>query len=231
MRRRSALWAVLILIAAATAVVAAVGALLKQEPGYYSAAGVDDADDPRVADAVLTKYGDLKNDIRSKPEWGTEFTAAELNALLRDKVTDGGVLAGFLPPGVSGPRVAVEGDRLKLAARYGDGLWSTVASVELRAWLVSTEVNTVAVELSGLWLGNLAFGNQWLLDWVTETAHERNVDVTWYRHDGHPVGLFRFYADQPYPVVQIRTVKIAGGAVSVAGRLTPEAGQLPPPKP
>jgi hypothetical protein len=32
-------------------------------------------------------------------------------------------------------------------------------------------------------------------------------------------------------VVQIRTVKIADGGVSVAGRLTPEAGQLQPAKP
>jgi hypothetical protein len=231
MRRQSAFQAVLILIAAVAGVAAGVGYLVKQEPVYYAAAGVDDADDPRVADAVLTKYGDLKNDIRLKPEWGVEFTAAELNALLRDKATDGGILGGFLPPGVSGPRVAVEGDRLKLAARYGDGFWSSVVSVELRAWLVSTEVNTVAVELAGMWLGGLPFGTQWLLDWVTEAAHERNIDVTWYRHNGHPVGLFRFYADQPYPVVQIRTVKIADGGVSVAGRLTPEAGQLQPAKP
>ena len=223
MRRRSALLAVLILIVATVGVVVGVGLLVKQEPAFYAAAGTDASDDPQVADQVLTKYGDLKNDIRSKAEWGAELTASELNALLRDKVTDRGILAGFLPPGVSAPRVAVDGDRLKLAARYGDGFWSSVVSIEMRAWLVSKKVNTVAVELSGMWLGGLPFGTQWLLDWVSEAAREQNIDVTWYRHDGKPVGLFRFYADQPYPSTQIRTVKITDGAVTVAGRATQNA--------
>lgn len=229
MRRRSAVLAVLILFLAVAGVVAGIGYLMKQEPAFYVVAGTDVSDDPQVADQVLTKYGDLKNDIRSKSEWGAELTAAELNALLRDKVTDRGILAGFLPPGVTAPRVAVEGDRLRLAVRYGDGFWSSVVSIEVRAWLVSKKVNTVAVELSGMWLGGLPFGTQWVLDWVSEAAREQNIDVTWYRHDGKPVGLFRFYADQPYPTTQIRTVKIANGSVTIAGRATQTAD--PPARP
>jgi len=199
--------------------------LLKQTPEFYRVAPTVDSEATLGSD-VLTRFGDLRNDILSQPDWGSSFTAEELNAFLRDHMDDREGLAGLLLGGMKSPRVAIEGDRLKFAARvhWGDSeTFSTILSVELKVWLVSREVNTLAVELVGAWAGglpitSLPFGPQTQLDSITENARQSNIAVTWYRHDGNLVGLFRFYADQPQPLVQIRTTKISEGRLTIAGR-------------
>ena len=219
MRRRSLLLTLLILVAAVGTAGGVLAALLKHEPAFYLAAeGAASADDPVVCQRFVTRFGDLKNDIRSKPEWGATFTAAELNAFFRQTLCRDGGIPGVLPDGLTDPRVMIDGDRVRLAARYGSGAWSSVVSVEFRAWLVKNETNTVALELVGLWAGGLSLGTQSLLDTITETARDSNVVVTWYRHDGHQVGVFRFYADQARPTTLIRRFKIEDGKVAVTGR-------------
>jgi hypothetical protein len=227
-RRRSLILTVLILVAAVVLVAGLLGYLVKVEPDFYAAAGAGSGEDEAQAAAVMTRYGDLRNDIRSKPEWGAEFTAAELNAFVRANLSDEGWLADFLPENLHAPRVAIDGDRVKLAARYkynGSDLLSTVLSIELRVWLVSAgnppdreKLNTVAVEIRGVKAGALPVGPESMLDRIAEKARESNIKVDWYRHDGHTVGLFRFYADQTHPATQIRTVKVADGTITVAGR-------------
>lgn len=225
MGRRS-FWIKLIIVVGTVGLVLGVLAfLLKQTPDFYSAAMPADGD-AHLGSDVLTRFGDLRNDILSQPEWGSSFTADELNAFLRDHLDDKEGLAGLLLNGLKSPRVAIDGDRLKIAARYqwGDSeTWSTILSVELRVWLVSRELNTLAVELIGAWAGHLPitalpFGPQSRLDAITETARQSNINASWYRHNGNLVGLFRFYADHPQPVVQIRTAKISDGRLTIAGR-------------
>jgi hypothetical protein len=222
-RRRSLFLALLLVALTAAGVLGGLAVLLKQVPDYYTAASDETADDEKVAGEVLTRIGDLKNDIRSREEWGASFTAAELNAFLRQNLTEGDWMAGLLPGHLHDPRVAIDGDRVKFAARYGEGFWSSVVSIELRAWLVDQKVNTLAVELVAVRAGAVPFGSQSLLDFISESARDSNVDVTWYRHDGHAVGLFRFYADQRRPATHIQTVKVADGAVTVAGHSTVES--------
>ena len=53
---------------------------------------------------------------------------------------------------------------------------------------------------------------------MAEAARSWNVEVTWYRHKSNPVGLFRFYANQPRPSSQIVTLEVKDGRFSVAGR-------------
>jgi hypothetical protein len=224
-RRRRVLLALLIVALAAAAVVGVLGMLLKQEPAYYAADPGDEFSDSLVASRVLTRFGDLMNDVRLKPEWSGSFTASELNAFLRENLQEDGWLARVMPPELHDPRVAIEGDRVKVAGRVGDGFWSTVVSAELRVWLVKDEINTVAVELVHMRAGALPVELQWFrgLDAIGEAVRDRNVDVSWYRHDGHLVGVFRLYADQPRPPTQLRTVKVADGRVAVAGRKLGEA--------
>jgi hypothetical protein len=225
-RRRRVLLAALIVLLAFAAVVGGLGLLVKQEPAFYAVGSpADEIEDDYVASRVLTRFGDLKNDIRSRSDWAASFSAGELNAFLRQNLDDGGLLAKLLPAGSHSPRVAIDGDLIKIAVRYGEEFWSSVVSVELRVWLVKDEVNTVAVELVGVRSGALPIEPQWLvsLDAIAEKAQDSNVDVTWYRHDGHLVGLFRFYADQPRPTTQIRTVKVADGRVTLAGRTVTDA--------
>jgi hypothetical protein len=222
MRRRSLFLTLLILAAAAGGLGGGLALLLKHEPAFYA----DRADhpDPTLGPRVLTRFGELKNDIRSKDEWGATFTAEELDAFCRETLGRGGSFAGILPDGLTDPRVSVAGDRVRVAARYGAGTWSTVLSVELRPWLVKGETNTIALELVGLWAGGLPLGTQSMLDTITETARSSNLTATWYRYDGHPVGIFHLYADQPRPTTQISRLAVRDGQLTVAGRSLPDAG-------
>ena len=140
----------MIVVLAGVAVVGVLTLLVKQEPGYYTADAGDEIANAQVASEVLTRFGDLMNDVRLKSEWNGSFTASELNAFLRENLQEDGWLARVLPPELHAPRVAIDGDRVKVAGRVGDGFWSTVVSAELRVWLVKDEVNTVAVELVGM---------------------------------------------------------------------------------
>lgn len=221
-RRRRFILALLLVVLAVTGVVVGLTTAIRQEPEFYAATGVPAPDDELVAAAVLMRYGDLQNDMLSRAEWGASFTDAEINAWLRQHLDDKQGFADALPQGLSGVRVAIDGDQLKVAARYEDdldlfGWFGTVGSVELKVWLTQ-DVNTVAVQLCDVKAGALSIGARRWLEKITELARERNIDVTWYRHEGQPVGLFKFYANQARPTTQIRTVQVANGKISVGGR-------------
>ena len=129
-----------------------------------------------------------------------------------------GGLCSSLPEGFHSPRVAINGDRLRLGFRYRDGFWSTVVWVELKIWLVKDETNLIAMEVSELCAGGLPFGSQSILDAISESVRSSNVEVTWYRNRGKPVGLFRLYADQPRPAAQVFKLKVEDGKIDVAGK-------------
>ncbi|MCZ2343653.1 MAG: hypothetical protein LC104_17945 [Bacteroidales bacterium] len=218
MRRRNAILTILLLLITTGAVLGSLTALLKSDPEFYTATNGTVDDDTITATAVVTRFGDLKNDIRSKPEWGATFTAEELNAFLREHLCTDGGLESFLPQGLHSPRVAITGDQIQIAARYGEGFWSTVLSVEARVWLVKGEANVVALELLGVRAGWLPLGSQSILDRITEAARDSNIAVSWYRHEGNPVGMCRFYADQTHPTTQIALFRAADGKLTVKGR-------------
>lgn len=218
MRRRNAILTFLLLLATLSAVGGALTALLKTDPDFYTATDHTAPDDTVAATAVVTRFGDLKNDIRSKPEWGATFTAEELNAFLREHLSTDGGLESFLPQGLHSPRVAIDGDRIQVAARYGEGFWSTVLSLEARVWLVKGEANVVALELLGVRAGLLPLGSQSFLDQISEAARDSNIAVSWFRHDGNPVGMCRFYADQAHPTTQIALFRAADGKLTIKGR-------------
>jgi hypothetical protein len=202
-----------------------LGYMLKREPAFYTAAAVPaDYDTRERASRVLTRIQELKNDIRTHGEWGETFTAEDLNCFFAEMMTGGGSFAGVLPKNFHDPRIAIEGDRLKLGLRYGKGLWSTVVSVELRVWLVADEVNLMGMEVCGLHAGRLGISAQSILDAIEDLAREAKIDVTWYRHGRNPVGLFKFFPDQPRPVSQVLTLEVRDGKIIIAGQTITDAG-------
>ena len=228
-RRRSMFLALALLVAILSSALGLLGYLLKAEPAFYmQAAPPADYDTREKASRLLTRVQDLKNDIRTKGDWGETFTTEELNCFFAEMMSANGTFAGMLPKRFHSPRVAIDGDRLKLGFRYGSGFWSTVVSVEFRVWLVAEEVNLMAVEVCDLRLGRLGVGAQSILDAIGETARASNIDVSWYRHNGNPVGLFRFFPDQPRPASQVLTLEVRDGTIVVAGK---SWGDSPAPAP
>ncbi|MBA4189775.1 MAG: hypothetical protein C0467_17460 [Planctomycetaceae bacterium] len=211
--------AVGLIVLLVSGVVGVLVSMLKCEPAFYTdAACPNDYDTREKASRVLTRIQDLKTDIRTKGEWGETFSAEELNCFFAETMTANGSFASLLPEGFSAPRVAVEGDHLKLGFRYGEGFWSAIVWIELRVWLVAEDINVMAVEVCDLRAGRLAVGTQSVLDAIAEAARGSNIDVTWYRHNGNAVGLFRFFPDQVQPASNVLTLETREGKVVVAGR-------------
>lgn len=215
------------MLVAATAAAALAATLLKQQPAFYDAACHEEVTDPAKAALLFTRFTDLQQDIReSKPDWGRGIDADELNAFLRENLERGASLDGTLNRRIRSPRVAIDGDRLTVAARYQAAPFeflecdstTVVVSVEMKIWVVSQRQNTVAVEITRLAAGAVPIGAQRYLDRLAEAARDANVEVTWYRNNGNPVGLFRFYADLSRPTTLIRTAKIADGRLTVGGK-------------
>ncbi len=125
----------------------------------------------------------------------------------------------LLRENISEPRVLFEPGRVRLAFRYGKGLWSTIISIDFGIWLTE-ETNVVALELRGLQAGSLPIGAQLFLDNLTEVAEQNGVQVNWYRlpENGNPVALLRFQGDQRETTVQLQTLKVDQGSVVIRGR-------------
>src|SRR5205807_7493140 len=66
-----------------------------------------------------------------------------------------------------------------------------LVSLSLCAWLTPAETNVLALKLERFDAGLLPCSAQWLLERISETARQHNIDVSWYRHEGHPVALIR----------------------------------------
>src|SRR5262249_48018913 len=128
-----------------------------------------------------------------------------------------GVAEKLLPEGVTGPRVSITADKIRLAVRYGTPPWSAIISIDLRVWLAAKEANVVALELQGLHAGSLPISAQSLLEQIKEVGRVHNIEVTWYRHNGNPVALLRFQSEQR-PAGPLSRLELRPGTLTIAGR-------------
>jgi len=229
-RRRSIVLTLLILLIAVSGLLGGVYLFARRQPDFYREASREDVVDPISAAEIFTRYGDVRNDILNAPEWAASFEADKVNAFLREHFAKGASLEKSLDGKLTDPRVAIDGDKLILAATYQAAPYpnwesdrtTTVVSVELKLWVVPKQPCTVAVEVCAMKAGAIPIGSQRYLDRLGEAARDNNIDVTWYRKDGHPVGLFRFYANQPRPTRFIRAVTVADGRFAISGKNIPE---------
>lgn len=219
MRRKnlvlSVVCAVVILGAAATM----VWALLQHEPGFYRRSIVAAGPERKnLSTAFVGSFWKLYNQIiDGKGEWEVTFTAAQINSYFQEdfiRLGDAAVLQGF---GIADPRVAIEGDRVRLGFRYGHEPFSTIVSFNLRLWLVPKDINVVAVEIESRHGGGLPLPSQSILEKVTELGRWQNLDLTWYRHDNHPVALVRFQGDRPRPSALLRRLEVRHGMLTIGG--------------
>jgi hypothetical protein len=220
MRRRTRLKTLLLVLLVLGTAAGVVVWLLKSEPAFYARETADTPrpDDPVLAGLVTTRLGELQEDVFSKPDWGATFTTDEVNAFLRSGNTGKDPIASPLVAALNRPRVDVKGDRLVLSDRSGSGLFSTVLTLELKAWLVDKEPNLLAVEVVGFYAGSMPLPKRSVMDRLGDAARKLKADVNWYRNGGNPVGLFRLFANQPGATTQLLTLKIKDDKVSVGGK-------------
>jgi len=228
MRRRTlatiATFLVLFLLVAGTFL-----GLLRYEPRWYKAAVLPPGEQrTNSSQAFLKEFHEFVNST-ADPRWFAQFTDEQINSFLEEGFKNSGLAAKMLPEDISDPRVTLEPEKLRLAFRYGRGTWSTVVSIETRIWLPRQEPNVAALELIGFQLGALPISVQSLLERVSEVGRASGIEVTWYRvpETGHPVAILRFQADQARATVQLESVRIEQGKITITGRSLDGGAALP----
>jgi hypothetical protein len=223
MRRKSLILALLVVAALLGAIGTSLACLVWHEPAFYRRGAVAPGPQRQTwSGQFLGEMNHLSSAIQREEEtWDAEFTTEQINAFLQEDFIKLRLDETMLPENIDAPRVALDDECLRLGFRYGYGRWSTIITVDLRLWVAQGEANTVALELLGLHAGALPVSAQSLLEHVSEAAQRSGVDVSWYRHDGHPVALLRFGPDQPRTTVHLKHVEIKAGRLVLQGRSNP----------
>jgi hypothetical protein len=223
MSRRSFLVALCLILLLVGGLVLTPLLLLCYEPDLYTRAAVPPGEErARLSHECVQQFFDLYSDAtngdRTEP-WGVQFTDQQVNSYLDEEFITQGLAVHLLPKGVSRPRFVFDApDRVHIGFRYDVGGWSTVISIDVRVWLAHDEVNVVCLEIEGFHAGALPIAAQSLLEHISETARERGIDVTWYRHDGHPTAALRFLADQPHSTLLLKNVQVTQGTFTIRGQ-------------
>jgi hypothetical protein len=223
MRRWAWVKAGLLLLAVVLLAAGVLAWLVKREPDFYAQAVAvpPQAQDPEVASATQQRIAELLQAVASPynapGDWSHSFSADELNAFLREDEDNVMLLRPRLDE-FTDPRVAVQGDRLLVGGRVGDGLFSTVLSVEVKAWLVGGEPNTFAVELVAVRAGVLPLSKRWVMERLSEYAVKHNAEVTWYRGAANPVAVCRLRVNQTQPDLLLQAVDVADDRVTIRGK-------------
>jgi hypothetical protein len=229
MSRRSFFVAVGIVLFLAGTVGATVYALLRYEPGHYRRAAIPSGDNRnKLSEEFLREFFNFLNAMNSDPDgWYGSFTDRQINSYLEGTFMQCGLGEKILPDGITEPRIVFEQDRVLLAFRYRSRLVNTVVSIAARVWLPRAESNVVAVQLEGFRAGALPFTAQWLLERISEAARQNGIEVNWYRHEGHPVALLRFQADQARPTLHLTAIQIERGRITIHGKSVEDRAALP----
>lgn len=232
MRRKSFLLGIGTVVVLLTALAIFLILLIGYEPASYQLTSqVTTTERKNHADDFKREFSGLLDDIINKRQWGACFTQEQINSYLEEEFVTSGTAEKVLPQYVREPRVQVFPDRLRLAFRYGTEKYSTVVSIDVRAWLSAREPNVVALEIQGLRAGLLPVSSHTLLQHISEAAEHQNLKVTWYRHQGRPVALLRLQPYQTRPTFQLQRLELREGALVISGRSlepTPLATLVPP---
>ena len=219
MRRKSILLGAALLALLAGAVAVSLALLVRHVPAFYQSASLPPGPERQEQSKEFeNKCSNLINGIINDRSWEERFTEAQINSYFDEGFVRSGINDRLLPEGISQPRISIKSDAMRLAFRYGTGSWcSAVVEIDFRIWLCAKETNVVALELQALRAGSLPITAQSLLERVSEAARRQDIEVTWYRHEGNPVALLRFQANQPRPTVRLQRLELKDGELVVGG--------------
>jgi hypothetical protein len=219
MSRRSVFVALAIVVLLTGSVGTVLVLLLRYEPYHHrSSATPEGARRVAQSKAFYSKLSDLLSEMNGTAPWWETFTDEQINSYLNEGFVHSHLGDRLLPEGIREPRVFFEPERMRLSFRYRSPFISTVVSVTLRVWLPENEANVVAVCLESIKAGLVPYSASWLLEHIAETARQNGIEVTWYRHEGYPVALLRFQADQPRPTLQLKAVRLQQGSITIHGQ-------------
>jgi hypothetical protein len=235
MRRRAILGVIAILLLLVLGTGSALALLVRHVPAFYLRAEMPPGEEREAcARNFCGRTTDLYNKFSGDRPWEQQFTQDQINGYLQTQDESGEMTAPLIKPpeDVKDLRIGLENDLIRVGFRYGDEPWSCIVSVEFRVWLVAERTNLIALELCDFRAGALPLGTRSLIDFITESARRQSIDVTWFRHAGHPIALLQLQANQSRPTFQLRRLEVLPGKFIVASSPTRDPGTPnPPPAP
>ena len=188
--------------------------LLRYEPSHYRKAVVESDKRLPLSREFWAAFSDCWNAMQSNDRaWNAKFRDEQINAFIQTGQAD-----KLFPEGISDPRVVFEPERMRLAFRYRSGIINTIVSISIKMWLPGSESNVLALQLERIDAGLVPFSAPWLLERISEVGRNNGIEVNWYRHEGYPIALIRFQADQARPTLQLEAVQFEQGSITIHGR-------------
>lgn len=197
-----------------TAAFVGLGILLSMAPEFYArrVAPLDHAEQRTLSREFLKGGSQVVNDIRLESKWSADFQERQINAWLAEDF-EANHAEQSLPPGVSRPRLMMDGDTLRVGFMYRRWLFSTVVHAGVRLWVPKRHV--LAMELDGAWAGRMPLPDSQLRRIVENLAYGNNLEVTWKRNGSKLVALLEFPRD--YREIILQRLEISDGRIHVSG--------------
>jgi hypothetical protein len=219
--RKSLAWLLVSMLTLAVACVATLFGLYRasqQVPEFYQRALVTAAADHESGERFERQALALHNQVRHAGEWEARFTEDEINAWLAAVLPE--KFPQALASGLSNPRVAIEGDIIRLALRYERGSTSTIVSLIARVHLTD-EPNEIAVEIRDVRAGALPVPLARFLDEIKVHAVHAGFPLRWTETAGLPVALVRLSQGAKGPPnrrLRVERLQLHDRALVVGGR-------------
>lgn len=232
MTRKSLILAIGIVLFLLGSAGAALYLLARYEPAFYVRGNIEPGDQRKtLSGECIAEFFKVLNGIaRPKGEWEGRLKEEQVNSYFAEDFITNHSVEYPLPDGFSEPRVALEADRIRLGFRYGSGWKSTVISIDMRVWLIAREPNAVALKFERIHAGALPISAQSLLDRVADFAHQKDIEATWYRHNGRPVLVLRFEADKSNPRFRLLQLELRPGMLRIHGKSLDGSARLDLPR-
>jgi hypothetical protein len=222
--------AVVLLLVTGVAVGVALAMIYRaaqHEPDFYQQALQGELTEQSVAGEQLEQnILQLHNNSRKQGRWEAVFTEQELNGWLASDLPD--KFPNLLPKGVAEPRVAIDGEGVRIACRYENTKINAVISFQLGIQLTD-ESNTLAVRVSKVRAGALPVPLTRFLGRITAAAHRSDISLRWSQTEGDPVALVTVphrHEDYAHREIYLESIELRDGCVYLAGR-TEEHPRLP----
>lgn len=189
-------------------------ALASRTPAFYAERknAADPARRRQQSRDFLSRGTRLISDIENASNWSADFDEEQINAWLAEDFQSNHAEQS-LPAGVGNPRIALEGDLLRIGYTYRFGPLRTVIQIGVRAWVPKR--NLLAVEFEGAWAGALPLSTNHLRHVIEQFANANNLNVTWKRHDRRLVALVEF--PRGHREVVLHRVEIGTGRLQIRG--------------
>ena len=219
MSRKSLLLTTAISMVLIGGVAATLAVIASHAPAFYQSAAVAPGESRRKSSGqFVSKFANLISSLVDKRHWSEQFTEEQINSYLEEDFLMEHSAERPLPEGISEPRVSFDTDRVQLGFRYRIGKWSTVISLDVHVWLVAKETNTVALEFRSMRAGALPISAHSWMERQVDAIRQRDIEASWYRHEGYPVLLLRFQADRSNPTFRLQNLSLRPGEIVITGR-------------